>query len=84
MIVVTTTMPRRTQPRDPSSVLDPLLLRIDLDRDVDPVSGHVSAGDGPARGFAGWTELFTALQQAVTADSAARRPAPRFPEVGRP
>jgi hypothetical protein len=65
-------------------VLDPLLLRIDLDRDVDPVSGRVSAGDGLVRGFAGWTELFAALQEAVTADRAARRPAPRFPEGGGP
>jgi hypothetical protein len=65
-------------------VLDPLLVRIDLDRDADPVSGCLSSGDGPVRGFAGWTELFSALQDAVTADRAAHRPAPRIPEVGRP
>lgn len=52
---------------------DPLHLRIDLDRDIDPVSGRVSTGDGPVRGFAGWTELFAALHDAVTADRAARR-----------
>jgi hypothetical protein len=63
-------------------MLDPLALRIDVDRDADPVSGRVSAGDGPGRSFAGWTELFAALQDAVIADQATRRPVTGTPEVG--
>lgn len=62
-------------------VLDPLLLRIDMDRDADPVSGRVWAGDGMGRGFAGWTELFTALQEAVLADRASRHPGTGSPEA---
>jgi hypothetical protein len=57
-------------------VLDPLLVRIALDRDADPVSGRVSAGDGPVRGFAGWTELFAALQDAVNSEQATLPAAP--------
>jgi hypothetical protein len=60
-------------------VSDPLLLRIDVDCDADPVSGRVSAGDGPVRGFAGWTELFAALQDAVNSEQATRRAAPDLP-----
>jgi hypothetical protein len=56
MLVVPTTMPRRTQARDPSRVLDPLHLRIDVDHHA-PVSGRVATGDGLTCGFAGLTEL---------------------------
>jgi hypothetical protein len=63
-------------------MLDPLALRIDVDRDADPVRGRVWAGDGPGRGFAGWTELFAALQDAVIADRATRRLVTGAPEVG--
>jgi hypothetical protein len=61
-------------------VLDPLLVRIALDRDADPVSGRVSAGDGPVRGFAGWTELFAALQDAVNSEQATP---PTVPDIQR-
>ncbi|MDT4934118.1 MAG: hypothetical protein QOK11_2010 [Pseudonocardiales bacterium] len=57
-------------------VPDPLPLHIDVDRDADPVSGRVSAGDGPVRTFAGWTELFAALHDAVNAEQATRPTAP--------
>jgi hypothetical protein len=50
-------------------VSDPLPLRIDVDCDADKVSGRVSAGDGPGRGFVGWTELF-ARQDAVNSAQA--------------
>jgi hypothetical protein len=53
-------------------VSDLLPVRIELDRDADPVSGRVSAGDGPVRSFAGWTELFAALQDAVNSERATR------------
>jgi hypothetical protein len=56
-------------------VSDQLPLRIDVDRDADPVSGRVSAGEGPVRSFAGWTELFAALQDAVNSEQATRRAA---------
>jgi hypothetical protein len=61
-------------------VLDPLPLRIDVDRDADPVSGRVWAGDGPERSFAGWTELFAALQDAVANHE---EPCRRTTEAGR-
>jgi hypothetical protein len=56
-------------------VSDLLPVRIELDRDADPVSGRVSAGDGPVRSFAGWTELFAALQDAVNSERVTRRAA---------
>jgi hypothetical protein len=60
-------------------VSDPFPLRIDVDRDVDPVSGRVSAGDGPVRSFAGWTELFAALQDAVNSEQPTPPTAPDIP-----
>jgi hypothetical protein len=47
---------------------EPLRLSIALDRGVSPVSGRLTAGDCAERGFAGWTELFAALQAAIAAD----------------
>lgn len=61
-------------------VSDPLPLRIEMDRDADPVSGRLSAGDGPERSFAGWTELFAALQDAVSSEQATP---PTAPEIQR-
>ncbi|MGZ4200743.1 MAG: hypothetical protein ACXVRH_01660 [Thermoleophilaceae bacterium] len=36
-----------------------------VDRDVTPISGQVAAGGGRERPFAGWTELFAALQAVI-------------------
>ncbi|HEY7630571.1 MAG TPA: hypothetical protein VH817_07720 [Thermoleophilaceae bacterium] len=47
---------------------EPLRLAIAVDRDVTPVSGLVTTPDGPERPFAGWTELFAALQAAIAAE----------------
>jgi hypothetical protein len=47
---------------------EPLRLSIALDRGVSPVSGLLTAGGSRPRGFAGWTELFAALQAAIAAD----------------
>lgn len=82
MFVVAPTIPRWRRRATLAHVLDPLPLRIDVERDVDPVSGRVAAGDGPVRTFAGWTELFAALHDAVLADRAARRPRAGSAEPG--
>jgi hypothetical protein len=42
-----------------------LHLRVAVDRDASPISGQVTAGKSPTRSFAGWTELFAALQAAI-------------------
>lgn len=82
IFVVVPTIPRCGRGAMLRHVLDPLALRIDVERDADPVSGCVSAGDGPERRFAGWTELFAALQDAVVADRAVRGPVAGSPGVG--
>ncbi len=42
-----------------------LHLRVTVDRDATPISGQVAAGGGRERPFAGWTELFAALQAVI-------------------
>jgi hypothetical protein len=45
-----------------------LCIRVDVERDADRIHGHVVTEDGPARPFAGWTELFAALQTVIADD----------------
>jgi hypothetical protein len=52
----------------PVSTGDPLRLSIDVVRSVTPVSGTVATAGGAARAFAGWTELFAALQAIIVND----------------
>jgi hypothetical protein len=52
------------------SIAEPLLLRVEVDREARPVSGRVASDDGALRAFAGWTELFAALQAAIADDEA--------------
>lgn len=47
---------------------EPLQLCVEVDRDVSPVTGRVAVACGPERRFAGWTELFSALQAAIAGD----------------
>jgi hypothetical protein len=47
---------------------EPLRLSIAVDRGASPVTGRLIAGGGAERSFAGWTELFAALQVAIAAD----------------
>jgi hypothetical protein len=47
---------------------EPLRVSIAIDCGVAPVSGRVIAGGGDEQAFEGWTELFAALQAAVTGD----------------
>jgi hypothetical protein len=49
-------------------VSEPLPLRVEVDRESELVTGLVSSADGPTRPFTGWTELFTALQEAIADD----------------
>jgi hypothetical protein len=42
-----------------------LRLRVDVDREASPITGHVATGTGPDRAFVGWTELFAVLQAVV-------------------
>jgi hypothetical protein len=53
---------------------EPLLLRVEIDRDVSPISGRVVSDLGPERPFAGWTELFAALDTSVTTDGEVENP----------
>jgi hypothetical protein len=44
------------------STREQLQLHLTVDRDADPISGQVTADNEQERSFAGWTELFAALQ----------------------
>jgi hypothetical protein len=44
-----------------------IIARVELDAAQRPVAGQLVVADGPQRPFAGWTELFAALQRAVAA-----------------
>lgn len=45
---------------------EPLQVRIDVDRETKPISGEVRLDGVATRPFAGWTELFVALEAAIT------------------
>jgi hypothetical protein len=45
-----------------------LQLRVEVERGISPISGLVALERGPERPFAGWTELFAALEAAVADD----------------
>jgi hypothetical protein len=51
------------------STTEPLRMRIDMDRGSAPVTGSVTADRGSERAFAGWTELFAALQAVIADDN---------------
>jgi hypothetical protein len=51
---------------------EPLQLRIEVDRDRKPITGRVHTDGQPARCFAGWTELFAALDAAIEPELAQR------------
>jgi hypothetical protein len=54
---------------------EPLQVRIDVDREIVPISGEVRLDGVATRPFAGWTELFVALEAAITdARTAVRDP----------
>jgi hypothetical protein len=42
-----------------------LRFQVDVDRDSAPISGSIRPDGGSARAFAGWTELFAALETAI-------------------
>ena len=42
-----------------------IIARVELDAAQRPVAGRLVVADGPQQPFAGWTELFAALQRAV-------------------
>jgi len=44
-----------------------IVARLELDAAQRPVAGRLAVADGPHQPFAGWTELFAALQRAVAA-----------------
>jgi hypothetical protein len=44
-----------------------IIARVELDAAQRPVAGRLVVADGPQQPFAGWTELFAALQRAVAA-----------------
>jgi hypothetical protein len=46
----------------------PIELRVQVERDSSPISGRVALQPGADRPFAGWTELFAALEAAVRAE----------------
>ena len=44
-----------------------IIARVELDAAQRPVAGRLVVAGGPQQPFAGWTELFAALQRAVAA-----------------
>ena len=56
-----------------------LRLRVDVDRDASPITGHVATGRGPDRSFVGWTELFAVLQAVVAERDDNREPGAQAP-----
>jgi hypothetical protein len=44
-----------------------IIARVELDATQRPVAGRLVVADGRQQPFAGWTELFAALQHAVAA-----------------
>ena len=46
-------------------VIEPVVLRVEFERDASPVTGQVAGLAAPDRPFQGWTELFAALQAAL-------------------
>jgi hypothetical protein len=60
-------MPRTLAGTTLGAMVEPTPLRISLEfiPGAKPPAGRVSAPDDPDREFAGWTELFAALEQAL-------------------
>lgn len=68
MVAPTMRRPRRGAIVAAMSATEPLRLCVDVDRRVSPVSGRVTAPGASELAFAGWTELFAALQAAIAQD----------------
>jgi hypothetical protein len=58
---------------------EPIRLRVEVDRDLTPVTGRVVAEDRRERPFAGWTELFAALEALIADDESGQQRSPRTP-----
>jgi hypothetical protein len=58
---------------DETRAAAPVELRVEFLGSEGPVSGTVSAGDGPPRGFHGWLELMDALELGRSGGVAAER-----------
>ena len=55
----------------------PSRLSVEVDRDVDPITGQVQALDGPWLPFVGWLGLISALETLIAADQAAQSHSPQ-------
>lgn len=49
---------------------EPLQVRVEIDRDVAPISGRIAVDGASQQPFTGWTELCAALDAALARDRA--------------
>jgi hypothetical protein len=54
-----------------------LHFQVDVDRNTAPISGSVQLDGAPAQPFAGWTELFAALEVAIAQPQKSREAGPK-------